>query len=132
VANEPFSSVFGPLECRTLEALWRRSEPASVRDLWQELPDVAYTTLMTTLDRLYKKDVLARQRRGRAFYYVPRFDRERLRSHLATDAFAALLGGTGNVRPLLSCFIDAVSKSDELMLDELERLVQERRRRGKR
>jgi predicted transcriptional regulator len=129
-ADEPLCAVFGPLETEALEALWRRAEPASVRSLQRDLAGVAYTTLMTTLDRLYKKGVLERERRGRAFHYAPRFDRKGLRAHLAADAIEALLGGgRGAIRPVLSSFVEAVSRRDALLLDELERLVRERRAR---
>ncbi|HEX7778752.1 MAG TPA: BlaI/MecI/CopY family transcriptional regulator, partial [Vicinamibacterales bacterium] len=47
----------GPLEWRVLEALWSRTTLASVRDLQPDFPEIAYTTLMTTLDRLYRKSV---------------------------------------------------------------------------
>ena len=57
----------GPLEWRVLEALWARTTIASVRDLQPEFPDIAYTTLMTTLDRLHRKGVLLREKNGRAF-----------------------------------------------------------------
>jgi len=70
------ASVFGALELRVLEALWRRGEDASVRDLMPEFPQAAYTTLMTTLDRLHRKGVLERRKDGRAFLYRPVSSRE--------------------------------------------------------
>jgi predicted transcriptional regulator len=124
-------ALFGSLERRVLEALWRRAEEASVRDLEPDFPDTAYTTLMTTLDRLHKKGVLDRSKTGRAYRYAHRFTREGLESYLAADAFDALLGGTrspASARPLLTSFVDAVSRRDALLLDELERLVREKRR----
>jgi len=57
---------FGPLEWRVLEALWERGDAASVRDLQPRFSDIAYTTLMTTLDRLHRKGVLDRTKQGRA------------------------------------------------------------------
>lgn len=102
-----------------------------MRDLEPDFPDTAYTTLMTTLDRLHKKGVLDRKKSGRAYRYAPRFSREGLESCLAADAFEALLGGKrspASARPLLTSFVDAVSRRDALLLDELERLVREKRR----
>ncbi len=86
-------AVFGPLELRVLEALWARSGPACVRDLRPQFPGVAYTTLMTTLDRLFRKDVLAREKSGRAFYYCPRSSQQELISQLAGSTFPTLLPG---------------------------------------
>ncbi|HXH06609.1 MAG TPA: BlaI/MecI/CopY family transcriptional regulator, partial [Vicinamibacterales bacterium] len=84
-------SLFGPLELRVLEAVWRRGREASVRDLLPDFPGTAYTTLMTTADRLYRKGVLVREKRGRAFVYRARYDREQLECGTVMRALAALL-----------------------------------------
>jgi len=119
---------FGRLEQRVLEALWERNGPASVRDLQPNFPEIAYTTLMTTLDRLYRKGVLDRVKEGRAFFYRPRFNRVELQSVLAADAMRVALEITGpSLRPLLSFFVDAVGSKDRQLLDELEELVRARR-----
>ena len=126
--RSPVDTAYGPLEVRVLDALWARSSPACVRDLQPAFPHVAYTTLMTTLDRLFRKGVLARHKRGRAFHYHPLFTRAQLHSRLAGSAFASLLPGeSGDVRPILSLFVDAVGERDHALLDELELLVRARR-----
>jgi predicted transcriptional regulator len=125
------SSYFGPLEIEVLEALWRSRREATVRDLEEFFPGVAYTTLMTTLDRLYKKGVLSRRKAGRAFRYAPVADRQGLEQILALEALDTILGSFDSrtaIRPILSSFVEAVSRRDELFLDELERLVRARRR----
>src|SRR4029079_6417204 len=71
-------AVFGSLELRVLEALWRRESSASVRDVHADFPNAAYTTLMTTMERLHRKGILNRERVGRAFVYDVRFSREEL------------------------------------------------------
>jgi predicted transcriptional regulator len=121
-------TVFGPLETRVLDALWSRAAAASVRDLQPAFPGVAYTTLMTTLDRLFRKGVLGRDKHGRAFFYRPQFSRDELRTQLAGSAFATMLPGDGSaMRPILSQFVDAVGERDHALLDELEQLVRARR-----
>ena len=125
------SLFFGPLEIQALEALWKTRREATVKDLRDFFPGVAYTTLMTTLDRLYKKGVLSRRKAGRAFLYAPVSSRERLEQVLAAEALDAILGSfesRTSIRPLLSTFVAAVSRRDELFLDELEELVRARRR----
>lgn len=119
--------MFGRLELRVLDALWHRRAEASVRDLQADFPRTAYTTLMTTLDRLHRKGVLQRIKEGRAFLYRPRYSREALRSHLAEHVLGVLLGG--DARPILSCFVDVVSHHDRELLGELEALVRAKRRR---
>src|SRR5258708_1377742 len=82
----------GPLEQGLLEALWSRGT-ATVRELLQDgYQNLAYTTVMTTLDRLYKKNLLTREAEGRAFRYAPRVTREELHREVAGDAFLPLLG----------------------------------------
>jgi predicted transcriptional regulator len=126
----PIEAFFGPLETRVLESLWDGAHPeATVRDLKGEFSDIAYTTLMTTLDRLYKKGVLDRRKRGRAYAYTARYTRPGLEAYLAQDAFDALLDGGSRaaLRPLLSSFVEAVSRKDSELLDDLEALVRDKR-----
>ena len=62
-------TAYGPLEVRVLDALWSKNAACCVRDIQPDFPGVAYTTLMTTLDRLFRKGALTRHKSGRAFYY---------------------------------------------------------------
>ena len=57
--------VLGPLEVQVLEAIWCGPRPTTVRDLQASFPRCAYTTLMTTLDRLHKKGFI-QDPRGKA------------------------------------------------------------------
>lgn len=128
-ARHDLASFFGALEGRVLEALWKRDAPASVRDLQADFPEAAYTTLMTTLDRLHRKGVLQRVKAGRAFLYRPRFTSEELRARLATDTLRRLLGTDQTaIEPIVSFFVEAVTRQDREVLENLEQLVQARRR----
>jgi predicted transcriptional regulator len=121
------ASVFGALELRVLEALWHRDSDASVRDVHAEFPSAAYTTVMTTMDRLHRKGVLDRVKSGRAFVYRVRFSREALETAAAARALGSMLRGD-SARPILSYLVEAVSREDERLLDELEQLIRARRR----
>jgi predicted transcriptional regulator len=130
-ARGDLGSVFGPLEVRVLDALWRR-QSSSVRDLQADFPDTAYTTLMTTLDRLHRKGVLDRVKAGRAFVYRPRFTPDELQSGLVEQVLDLLIGrDRRSMRPVLSCFVETVGARDAALLDELERLVREKRQERK-
>lgn len=121
-------AVFGALERRVLDALWRRDAAVSVRDLSRDFPSTAYTTLMTTLDRLYRKGVLERGKSGRAYLYRPRYGREELEALIAAGAIDELLGHEpGALRPALSFLVDAAGRADVRVLEELEALLRERR-----
>ena len=137
-AMKPWTKHFRPapalgrLEQQVMDDLWGRGRPASVRDVREGLgAALAYTTLMTTLDRLYKKGLLERTKDGRAFLYAPRVSREQLQRGLLTRVLDELLGrGTESARPVLSTLVEAVSQHDRQLLDELERIVADERRRG--
>jgi len=119
---------FGPLEWRVLESLWERNDHASVRDLQPLFPEIAYTTLMTTLDRLFRKGVLNRIKRGRAFLYETSLSKPEFESVRAATALRTAINGTdGTLTPLMSFFVDALSEHDTEHLDELEALVRARR-----
>jgi predicted transcriptional regulator len=123
---------FGPLEIQVLDAVWRERRPTTVRILQESFPQIAYTTLMTTLDRLHKKGVLQRKKVGRAFAYEPHYERPEMEMRLAARNVEQLLEaarGRGTLEPLLSCFIDAVGERDRLLLDDLERLLKAKRAR---
>ena len=110
-----------------LEEIWALGA-ATVRELVEGFPGVAYTTLMTTADRLFRNGLLVREREGRAFLYRARWTREELDQRLASSAVAALLAEErGTLKPLISLFVDEVSRRDQAMLDELERLIQRKK-----
>jgi predicted transcriptional regulator len=120
----------GPLEERVLETLWRSPLGLSVREVWSGLGEgLAYTTVMTTLDRLYKKGLLERQREGRAFRYTARATREALAAGALRQWLDRLLD-RGPARPILASLVDAVGEHDRALLPELTRLVREKERAG--
>lgn len=121
----------GPLELKVLEVLWRRSRTSTVRQVQASFPQLAYTTLMTTLDRLYRKGVLRRFRLGRAFGYVPRCSRDELFGRMVSGRVTELLATCGDSTVLLSTLVEAVGHADAQLLDELEALVRAERSRLK-
>src|SRR5215211_6516224 len=84
--------VLGDLEERVMEVLWDES-PLSVREMQQRIGRgrLAYTTIMTTLDRLFKKRLLAREKVGLAFEYRPAIDREEYQRRIVEAAVTPLL-----------------------------------------
>ena len=123
------SSMMGHLESDVMEILWARGE-SSVHDVVDQLArPLAYTTVMTTLDRLYKKGLLARRKADRAFVYMPRQSRAEWERKRADEFLAAFLAGPAPSGDLLiSCLVDAVGQQDATLLDELERRIRVKRR----
>ena len=122
------SRQLGPLEERMLDGLWARGS-ATVRELVEgEYQDLAYTTVMTTLDRLFKKDLLTRTEEGRAFRYAPRFSREELHREAAGHAFRQLLDASPASSLPLSFLVEILGERDAQLLEDLRKLVERKRR----
>src|SRR5689334_15658897 len=125
--REVVGSALGKLEKTVMEEAWRRGR-VSASDIYRAFGErTAYTTWMTTLDRLFKKGLLSRVKEGRAYLYSPRVSREEFERGVAEDLLGDLLGRSGG-EPLLACIVEAVSEHDRALLDELQRLVEEKRR----
>ena len=83
---------------------------------------IAYTTVMSTLDRLYRKALVSRRRLGRAYLYSPRVTCKEWRDQVARDVVAKLLAGPDASRDvLLACLLEAVAQQGAWLLRELER-----------
>ena len=83
-------AVLGELEQAVMDILWQRRDSLSVRDVHDLLSatrDLAYTTVMTVLDRLAKKGIVRRELNGRAWQYVPAVTR----ADLVADEIVTLL-----------------------------------------
>jgi predicted transcriptional regulator len=121
----------GPLERAVLEQVWRAAGEVTVRDVTGALPRrLAYTTVMTTLDRLHRKGLLSRRKDGRAFRYAPRSTPEQFAAGILRRCLDRLMG-RGPVRPLLASLVDAVGEHDAALLPELQRLVRQKERAAK-
>lgn len=118
----------GSLESELMERLWERGETC-VRDLHVELASrLAYTTIMTTLDRLFKKGLLERRLAGRAFFYKPRIARESYNNQLTRHLLGIAVHESGSREAVLSSFVDYVTESDLKVLDELDALIKAKKR----
>jgi predicted transcriptional regulator len=102
--REAVTAELGELEREVMRLAWRGGE-VSVREVHLSLDEgKAYTTVMTTLDRLFRKGLLTRRKSGRAYLYSPRMTREEFER-----------------------IVDAVSDRDRELLDELDRLVRQKK-----
>lgn len=117
--------VFGELEVEIMEAVWALGE-ARVADVCDWLGGAAnYKTVMTVMNRLVEKRVLARERQSRAFVYTAVETR---------DAFLCLVSrrvAEGLVRDFgdhaVAQFVDALDAVDPALLERLQELVDERK-----
>lgn len=104
---------FGELEAVIMDRIWNReaTDSTTVRDVFDELAaerDIAYTTVMSTMDNLHGKGWLARERDGKAYRYWPTLSREEHSARLMREA----LEGGGQPDLVLSHFVDQMSAEE--------------------
>jgi predicted transcriptional regulator len=118
----------GHLETTVMEILWEQGA-SNVHDVSRHLArPLAYTTVMTTLDRLYKKGLLDRQKQDRAFLYTPLYSRREWEQKRAGEFMAGFLAGPTPARDLLiSSLVEAAGEHDAALLDELEKQIRLKR-----
>ncbi len=125
------SVTLGSLESQVMEVLWTRGA-CKVREVTRMLDrDLAYTTVMTTLDRLFHKKLVDRKKLGRAYIYSPRLTCQEWKDRLARDVVAKLLAGPQSSREaLITCLLEAVATQDTLLL-EFQKEIRKRRPRSR-
>jgi predicted transcriptional regulator len=132
MSNTPRKPL-GELEAAILGVLWDCAAKLSVREVLDRLergPVLAYTTVMTVLDRLHDKGLVTREKAGKAFNYWPSLTRE---AYLGEQAARLLTEMEVPVhRDVLMAFLDSAEHADPAVLDELSSLIKARRKRGKR
>jgi predicted transcriptional regulator len=111
-----------------MNVIWSRGE-SSVHDVVESLEqDLAYTTIMTTLGRLFKKGLLKRKKENRAFMYSPMLSLPEWERREANSLIAEFLAGPNpSGQLLISCLLDAVCDQDAELLDELEKKIRMKR-----
>lgn len=118
----------GPLEERVLEAVWERKTTTARELIQRQFSELAYSTLSTTLDRLFRKGVLSREREVRAYRYAPKYSREDIARDAAGAALKKLLEANPARSFPVSYLVDIVGERDPSSLDELSRIIEEKRR----
>ncbi|MBI4873627.1 MAG: BlaI/MecI/CopY family transcriptional regulator [Acidobacteria bacterium] len=85
-----------PLELECLKAMWTLGEGnvKEVRDALAPARPLAYTTVMTLLDRLARKGVLTRRKVSRSFVYTPAVTRDSLRRAAVRELLANFFDGS--------------------------------------
>ncbi|MFC4014026.1 BlaI/MecI/CopY family transcriptional regulator [Nonomuraea purpurea] len=106
----------GELESTIMDRMWARRRPASVREVVEELRlerTIAYTTVMTVMDKLHTKGLLKRRPVGRAYVYEPVASKEAYTADLMRDALA----GSGNQAATLVHFLERLSPEEAAALE---------------
>jgi predicted transcriptional regulator len=115
--------------------MWQRPNGITIREL-RDRSDIrrAYITIVTTLNRLRRKGLVDRiaveGTKVVTFRYVSRFTRAEVERDAASNAIRQVLGLGVDGPLLLSRMVEEISEHDAELLEELGRLVDEKRRNG--
>ncbi|MFI6502850.1 BlaI/MecI/CopY family transcriptional regulator [Nonomuraea typhae] len=116
----------GGLETAIMDLLWSYHRPASVRNVLEDLRrdrDLAYTTVMTVMDKLYKKGFLKRHPQGKAYVYEPLLTKEAFTAQQMRETLA----GSGNQAATLVHFLERLSPEEAAALETALRVFPLRR-----
>jgi predicted transcriptional regulator len=120
-------TFLGDLETAVMEHLWTEGS-ADVKAVHQAIGvprQITANTVQSTMERLYRKGLLRREKISHAYVYAPQVSREEFGANLVREVVSRVLGG--ETEPMLSAFVDLAAGAGEEHLDRLERLVAERR-----
>ena len=120
--------TLGDLEMEVLEQLWRlgSGDVRAVHAALSKGRDNHPNTVQSALECLFRKGLLDREKQSHAYIYSPRLNREELAARLIDETLQRMKGS--EPLPLLAAFVDLSLQNQDLRaLDELERLVAERR-----
>ena len=112
-----------------MEILWTKPQQTviEVEKRLRTKRDIAHTTVSTTLDRMYRKGYLTREKEAKAFLYSPRYTRGEFERTMAQEVLGALIGHSAETA--CSTFVDLIG-NDPGALDQLEAKIREKRRQG--
>ena len=132
--NQGLTKLFGSLEADIISLIWERGQ-VSARDVFEALRDqgqrLSYGAVKTVLDRLVKKQVLARAKTGNydPYTYHALLDREEFTRSAVREIIDSLLASFGE--PVYAQFLDQLQESDPQQLERLTRLIDEAEARKK-
>ena len=123
-------SVLGDLETAVMEVCWRL-ESFGIKDVHTRLAEqrpVAYTTVQTTIERLYRKGMLKRTGRGRTFTYAPAVARDEFLKGITKHVLDSLFGNFAE--PTVASLVDILSEQEPEQVDRLLEAIEARRENG--
>ena len=117
----------GELEIAVMEYLWS-VESADAKAVYRHLGTlrgISANTIQSTMERLFKKELLQREKVSHAYIYSPAVTREKLMAEMIDNVVGKLSGGS--TEAMLSTFVDLADRIEEDTLARLEVLIAERR-----
>ncbi|MET9340838.1 MULTISPECIES: BlaI/MecI/CopY family transcriptional regulator [unclassified Nonomuraea] len=113
--------ALGDLEATIMDKMWSYHRPASVRDVLEDLRrerEIAYTTVMTVMDKLHKKGLLRREPVGKAYVYETVTSKEAYTAGLMRETLAS----SGNQAATLVHFLERLTPEESAALESALRV----------
>lgn len=126
-AKQTFQPL-GELEQAVMDIVWSHF-PTTARDVCDRMTgrwERAYTTIMTTMDRLHRKGLVRREKEGLAWRYEPALSKASFEKALADGLATNILETHGETA--LAAFVDAAAEVDDTLLERLRQLIEARRK----
>jgi len=120
--------ALGDLELAVLEVLWQtdRADAKAVHSALGSARGIGLNTVQSTLERLFRKQLLAREKVSHAYLYRAEVSRETLVGRLMESALQRVAAGDGDV--LIAAFVDMAARADTAQLERMAQLIARRRR----
>lgn len=127
--QEGLRTTLFDLEAEIMECVWAAGwESFAISDVLEALQEdreIAYTTVMTTVTRLFKKGLLSRHKEGRRYIYQSKMSRAQFIDKMTRDVLSSL--PKGGRETAMTFLIEQLEDADDAELDRLEALIQARR-----
>lgn len=119
--------ILGELEKRVLQYLWKvpNADAKQVHQALTKRQGGKLNTVQSALDRLFKKDLLSREKQGHAFYYQAKIEREELIAKLIQSVASDFV--TDGEDGMIAAFSSFSAGLDDEKLSQLEKLIQQQR-----
>jgi predicted transcriptional regulator len=121
VEGRAIEAFLGPLETTIINIMWESKKPLAVREVYEILKKnkkIAYTTVMSTMDRLHTKNLLDRQlqkRKGGIYYaYWPKFEKQNFEKSAVREVISSLLQNFG--KTVTSSLIEEMETNDQELM----------------
>lgn len=120
--------MLGDLEKSVMDALWDKGEVTG-REVFEEIGRVrplAFTTILTVMDRLLKKGLIRRAKRGRLFVYTAAMSKDDFVKQVSHEVLQGIMDISAS--SAASSFVDILYKTSPQEVERLSRLIEERKR----
>lgn len=129
LSADGLAKVLGDLEARVMDAVWSFGKPVPARTVHERViedHEVAQLTVITVLNKLVTKGLLARAKQDDLYHYRAKFTRDEFMAHVSRRAVEGILSLGADA--VAASLVDVLAERDPEQLAELERLIRRRRR----